>query len=158
MPLSVSTTFSRTLFGPVLSLNSSESLHCNTMLSLMAWDILALFTLQLSVGFTDFPGMWTWKLGNSYKSRPGLEDYCSCVYQHIIFLATFYYIRDEPFFFVSTARTINRLNVGTLGLGGLNCCNEFPQPTFTKTILQKLIKRNLLLVQCHSLTENRGKE
>lgn len=95
--LSVSTTFSGTLFGPVLSLNSSESLNCNKKLSLMALDIFALFTLQHSMGFTDSSGIWTWKCGNSYKSRPGL-DYCSCVYQHIIFLATFSFIRYEPFF------------------------------------------------------------
>lgn len=57
-----------------------------------------LFTLQLSVGFSDFAGMQSLKCGNSNKSRPGLEDYCCCVYQSIIFLAVFYYIRYEPFF------------------------------------------------------------
>lgn len=75
MPLSVSVTFSRTLFGPALSLNSSETLNCNTVLSLIALDIFELFILHLSVGLTDFPVIWIWKLGNSYKSKPGLEDY-----------------------------------------------------------------------------------
>lgn len=89
---------SRALFGLVLRLNKSECLNCKAMLITGVVAHLYAVTLKLSVGFTDFLGMQSLKCGNSSKSRPGLEDYCYCVYQHVIFLAVFYYIRYEPFF------------------------------------------------------------
>lgn len=100
-------TFSRILFGLVLSLNKFECLNCKVML---LTTVAALFTLKLPVWFIDFPYMQGLKCSSFNKNRTGLEDYCHCAYQCVTVPRIFYYIKDESFS-IYRVRTINRLNV-----------------------------------------------
>lgn len=121
-------------------------------------DVVAcLYAVHASTfcGFADFPGMQSLKCGNSNRGGPGLEHFCYCVDQSIIFLAVFYSIKYEPFPFSWWEQSVDWM-CRLLELGWLNYSSKFSLHSLNNLAETDQTKTSCSLIQL--IEDMRGKE